>query len=310
MSSKLRSASEFAFLGAASGFGQSRSGVELAPDYFREHLFFNLDHVCDLGDVVSDGRIIDREAHSSNDQKAWNVAMKVFERASEAMSIGSRLVTIGGDHSVAIGSVAASLLHYPDIKVVWIDAHGDINTPLTSPSGHLHGMPLAALLGLFEHSFGGTPLKPENLFIVGVRDLDPFESKFVEQLKIKNVTASDVRRRPLQSLRKLKSWLGDNKTPVHLSFDVDALDPMVAPATGLGVADGLSAAEAQVIVRCVVRASCVRTIDIVEFNSVVTTPQQAELTLQNLALIFSEIQPRLINEKWLGLLDRTNEIAI
>lgn len=143
-------------------------------------------------------------------------------------------IIIGGDHSLAIASVAASLNVFKnDLKVVWFDAHADINTIESSPTGNLHGMPLSYLTGLTLNRFNFLRqyLSFQNLFYIGIRDLDPFEVETIQKNNIKFQSCSDF------NVGKLLEWIGNS--PVHLSFDVDCLDPQYISCTGTPVSEGL-----------------------------------------------------------------------
>ena len=147
-------------IGVCSGLGQSKPGLELAPDVLRKSGLLTELQTSDLmildhGDIHPSG---------TSEDHAWDLIARLHEKSLAVLKRGDRLFTFGGDHSVAIATVGASLEAYPDLRVVWVDAHGDMNTPFASPSGNLHGMPLAALLGLFKADLPTARLKPENLF--------------------------------------------------------------------------------------------------------------------------------------------------
>ena len=268
-----------ALLGACSGFGQKRSGVDLAPALFRRLLKENSYN--DVGDVREFAT-----QHSNRTQRAWSVITKLEHAAYEALKKHSTLLTIGGDHSIAAGTISATLKHHPDARVVYMDAHGDINTRETSPTGNLHGMPLAALLQLFENPLASPALKPENLFFIGVRDLDSGEKQIIEQHKIQIVTAREIREDRKATLEKFRSWLRRSSSPVHFSFDVDALDPSVASATGIHVEDGLSTSEARAFTKLLQAEAQVIAVDLVELNP---TVGDLEHTLHHVETILREI---------------------
>lgn len=285
-----------AFIGVCSGFGQKRAGVDLGPQLMREDL--KSDRFTDFGDIHEF-----HTQHSDLTKRAWNVITKLEKRAIEALSEHETLLTIGGDHSIAAGTISATLHHHPDARVVYMDAHGDINTPGTSPTGNLHGMPLAAVLGLFESPLANrnSKLKPENLFFIGVRDLDEGEKEIIARHKIEIITANDIRLNKRAALMKFKFWLRKSSEPVHFSFDVDALDPESAKATGIHVVDGLSPAEAKAFARLLQREAKVIAVDLVELNPSVTTKQEVERTLRHIESILKEIHfvKKLYGRRWL-----------
>lgn len=186
----------------------------------------------------------------------------------------SRLpVTIGGDHSLAVATLTATLTHHPEAGILWIDAHADINSPSTTPSGNLHGCPVAFLLGLEGTNvppFNGWVkplLKPERIAYIGLRDLDSGERKVLKQLGIKCYTMHHVDRYGIgHVLEEALSYLGAPEKPIHLSFDVDALDPSVAPSTGTPVRGGLTFREGHYICERVWETGSLVAMDLVEVN--------------------------------------------
>ena len=150
-------------------------------------------------------------------------------------------INIGGDHSMGIGSVGASLNNYgPGIKVIWIDAHADINTRTSSPSGNVHGMPLSFLTGLdksTDYNYLCNILPFVNLCYIGIRDLDSEEIETVKKYNIKTITPKDFNSDINSITNNIIDWIGS--FPVHISFDVDSLDPIYIQHTGTRVSGGL-----------------------------------------------------------------------
>ena len=186
----------------------------------------------------------------------------------------SRLpVTIGGDHSLALATLTATLRHHPDAGILWIDAHADINTPSTTPSGNLHGCPNAFLLGLQGtdvkpfNEWVKPLLKPERIAYIGLRDLDQGERKVLKELGIRCYTMYHVDRYGIgHVVEEALSYLGAPEKPIHLSFDVDALDPSVAPSTGTPVRGGLKLREGHYICERVWETGSLVAVDLVEVN--------------------------------------------
>ncbi len=182
-------------------------------------------------------------------------------------------LTIGGDHSMAMGSVAGSLKANPNTRVIWVDAHADINTPMTSPSGNVHGMPLSFLTGYFRHPETDAHLEwmprldPANLAIIGLRDVDAEEPAILKELGILNYSAEDVKNRGVPAiLDEVMNKLDDGKSPFHMSFDVDSIDPSLMPCTGTAVAGGLTLGEGKNIMGRVFQTGRLKTLDVVEIN--------------------------------------------
>lgn len=241
------------------------------------------------------------------------IHQQVYEHAKE----GRLVLTLGGDHSVAIGTVTGSAKAIRErldreIAVIWVDAHADINTPEGSESGNIHGMPVAFASGLAksdkEEYFGWIRddmlLNVKKLVYIGLRDVDNFEKKMLRENGIKAFSMFDVDRygSPRDQRRTLEAvWLtmgGDNRfgigrvvdmaleyigadTPIHLSFDVDALDPMWAPSTGTPVRGGLTLREGDYICEAVHQTGSLVAIDLVEVNpSLAATEAGAQETVR------------------------------
>lgn len=272
---------KLSLLGVASGLGQKHHGLEDAPRVLREHglesLLSQYFEVKDLGNIPSGG-----------DQ--WKLIDHVYESSLKALLNFQLLLTIGGDHSLSMGTVQASLKKYPKTKVLWIDAHGDINTPVTSLTGNLHGMPLAGLLNLFSmNKEKCIKLQPERLCLVGVRDLDPAEKTVLEELEIKNYSSEEVNLLPIAVLKKVHNWINDGShDAVHLSLDVDSLDPSFAPATGTRVNKGLSLEFVNELVKIAANSGLLVSFDIVEMNpSMALSIGELETTIGSIMSIIS-----------------------
>ncbi len=183
-------------------------------------------------------------------------------------------LTLGGDHSIAIGSIGGALLARPELGVIWVDAHGDFNTPETSPSGNIHGMPLSFLSGLMKHysisSFDWLKhfLKPEQLVLIGIRSIDPEEKKLMKDWGVNVFSMTEVDRYGIGGvMEQAKSILFKNgERPLHLSYDVDAIDPHFAPSTGTRVRGGLNYREAHYIAEVTAETGCLVGMDLVEIN--------------------------------------------
>ncbi|KAF2739530.1 Ureohydrolase [Polyplosphaeria fusca] len=203
------------------------------------------------------------------------VSNQVYNYAKD----GKLVLTLGGDHSIAIGTVAGTARAIrerlgKEIAVIWVDAHADINTPESSESGNIHGMPVSFLTGLAteerEDIFGW--LKPHHqlstkkLVYIGLRDIDKGEKKILKEHGIKAFSMHDIDRHGIGKVMDMAlGWIGSD-TPIHLSFDVDALDPMWAPSTGTPVRGGLTLREGDFIAECVAETGSLIALDLVEVN--------------------------------------------
>ncbi|MDX2106027.1 MAG: arginase [Candidatus Melainabacteria bacterium] len=204
------------------------------------------------------------------------VSLQVAEAVEEAMSNDSIPVTIGGDHSLAIGSIAGVSSYYRKRKenfgLVWFDAHGDINTPDTTSSGNVHGMPLAVSLGYGDKRMvdllGFSPkVQPNRSVLIGIRDLDPPEREMIDQSGITPYTIRDIDHLGLSRVTDLAvSSLGSDIAGLHLSFDIDVIDPDVAPGVSTAAPGGLNYRESLHALTLLAESRLLRSIDIVELN--------------------------------------------
>ena len=175
-------------------------------------------------------------------------------------------VNIGGDHSMAIASVADSLQKYPNVKVIWVDAHPDINTYNGSLTKNYHGMPLSFLTGIDKNkkfNFINKLLNFENLLYIGIRDIDKFEKQVIKNNNINVISVDNVNNDVYNSIDKINNFIGND--PVHLSFDVDCLDPLILQSTGTKVNDGLYLEETIEIIKVINQKNLINT-DITELN--------------------------------------------
>ncbi|ATD54739.1 arginase [Clostridium chauvoei] len=263
-------------------YGCDNPGVENGPKVLRENnlldIFTKSHTVCDMGEV-SIKQIDPKDKYAANDKMKYldEVVRANIELANKVyMSLqnNSLPIVIGGDHSLALGSVAGTSKYYgEDLAVVWVDAHGDINTSKTTPSGNIHGMPLSGSMGLGDDSLIniyslGRKVKPENVFILGARDLDQGELELIEEHKLNVWDIKYITKNGIDSV--LKEFLEEIKKKginhIHFSFDIDCLDPYYVPGTGTPVEDGLSFIEGKKVLETVIGTNLVTSIDFVEFN--------------------------------------------
>jgi arginase len=271
-------------IGVPLKYGSGKDGAQLGPAKLREYelinaLSVNENKVYDLGDLYV-------PIHSEDDKFQWHDKMKFLKPVLDvntslahtvycSLTGNSFPLVIGGDHSLGLGSIAGGSKFFKEMAVIWVDAHGDINNSETSPSGNIHGMPLAASMGV-GHSdltnlyFSGQKVKPQNVYILGARDLDPGEVALAEELKLNLYTMETVREKGLdlilnQIIENIKSSKVDG---VHLSFDIDALDSSLVPGTGTRVSEGFSLNEGKLILKDILVSGFVTSMDFVELNPV------------------------------------------
>ena len=269
-----------AVIGASLDLGAGRRGVDMGPSAIRyAGLASRLDELgyeyADLGNVET----AVPEATESGDEHARflpqikETSQRIAQLVSHTVRDGFVPVVLGGDHSVALGTLAGLRdVHGPG-GAIWIDAHGDLNSPETSPSGNVHGMVLAAALGLagerFRDDGWGLPaLEPGRVALVGVRSLDDGERELLRDQDVKVFTMSDLDRLGVErSVREALAHVAGSGF-VHVSLDMDAIDPDVAPGVGTPVRGGLSYREAHLAMELVAETGLASSLDVVEVNPV------------------------------------------
>lgn len=204
------------------------------------------------------------------------VCRALAEETSVALQAGHFPLVLGGDHSIAMGSVSAVSNFYreqeQDIGLLWFDAHGDMNTPDSSPSGNIHGMPLAHLLGdgdqdLIDILVPGAKVKPENVVLLGVRDVDKNEQKIIRDAGITIYTMRDIDERGMAAVsREAIELVTKDTAGFHLSFDLDGCDPSVIPGTGTLVPGGVNYREAHLLLELCAESEQLLAMDVVELN--------------------------------------------
>lgn len=272
---------KISLIGVPMDLGQTRRGVDMGPSAIRyagvverlENINYQVD---DIGDIVI-GRA--EKVHSSESNlknlKSVAEASEVLANAvDEVITNGSFPLVLGGDHSIAIGTLAGVSKHYKNLGVIWYDAHGDLNTADTSPSGNIHGMPLAASMGLGHPTLtqiaGYSPkVKPENIIIIGARSLDDGEKELIREKGIKVYTMHEIDRLGMtQVMEETIAYLKENTDGVHLSLDLDGLDPHDAPGVGTPVIGGISYRESHLAMEMLAEADIVTSAEFVEVNPI------------------------------------------
>lgn len=208
---------------------------------------------------------------------------------AQPKSLEDLLLVLGGDHSLSIGTVNAINKLQPNTGVIWCDAHADINTLETSTSANVHGMSLAFLLGLEKEItqqmdfkwFEPCNLVPRDIVYIGLRDVDPGEWDFINSLGIKYYTVDDVDAHPRQMEGVMEDAMEylSQKEHLHLSFDIDALDPKIAPHTGTVVANGLTLDEGKHICKTMAKSGKLRSFELVEVNPIIESSKPVNATL-------------------------------
>jgi arginase len=269
-----------AVIGAALDLGAGRRGVDMGPSAIR---YAGLDaRVAQLGyECIDRGNVETAVAEATvvGDERARflpqikDTCGRVASLVAEAVAEGQLPLVLGGDHSVALGSLGGLARAHGPGGVVWIDAHGDLNSPETTPTGNVHGMVLAAAMGLagprFREDGWGLPAVAEGrVALIGVRSLDEGERKVLGGLNARVFTMSDVDRLGVEPA--VREALAHVAGPgfVHVSLDMDAVDPDVAPGVGTPVRGGLSYREAHLVLELIAESGSISSLDVVEVNPI------------------------------------------
>lgn len=265
--------------GVPMDLGQNRRGVDMGPSAIRyaglqkrlERLGLE---VRDGGNILVPGH--EEVAHLSDDARAHNasaiadVCWRVHNAMLKTIQDDERAIFLGGDHSIALGTVSAALHRGERVGVLWIDTHGDFNTPDISPSGNVHGMVVSALMGRCPPPLvvGDKFLQADQIVMIGTRELDQPEKVAIRDVGIKAMTMREIDENGMAKVvRAALNALG-NVSAIHISFDMDSLDPTVAPGVGTPVSGGLTIREAHLIMEMLADDGRVCSLDLVEVNPI------------------------------------------
>ncbi|QQZ09600.1 arginase [Heyndrickxia vini] len=268
-------------LGVPMDLGQSRRGVNMGPSAIRyagvvERLEKLGYVVTDQGDIEIGAaeRIHDPETNMKNLKAVAEANALLGEKVDGIVEKGEFPLIFGGDHSIAIGTLAGVSKHYNNLGVIWYDAHGDLNIADTSPSGNIHGMPLAASLGhghrtLTEIGGYAPKVKHENIVIIGARDLDEGEKELIKDKNIKVFTMHEIDKLGMTKvIEESINYLKDKTDGVHLSLDLDALDPSDCPGVGTPVLGGISYRESHLAMEMLAESGIITSAEFVEVNPI------------------------------------------
>jgi arginase len=286
--------------------GSGRRGVDMGPSAIRIAGLHQ--RLTELGHQVIDNGDID--IHNMEELKVGDLHSRYIAEISRAnkalaaavqkvMSRGQVPLVLGGDHSIAVGTVSGVAAWGKSkgkrIGVLWVDAHSDINTPKTSPSGNVHGMPLAALLGLGPSalsSIGGRYRKvaPENVALVGIRSVDEGERTHLRRLGVHVYTMADIDRHGIHVvMEKAIENVTHHTDLVHVSFDLDSVDPTLAPGVGTPVKGGLDYREAHLVMESLASAGVMTSLEMVEVNPILDDRNRsAEFALELIESAFGK----------------------
>ncbi|MFA7228104.1 MAG: arginase [Melioribacteraceae bacterium] len=288
-------------IGFPMDLGAGRRGVDMGPSALRiagiQQKLENLGYsVFDLGDVF----IKNQELQIIKDPRLKYLAEIIrtcellARRVEKSLEHDHFPLCIGGDHSMAIGTLAGVSSYCRKKKqepgLIWIDAHADLNTDETTPSGNIHGMSVAATLGLgnklLTNLHGIIPkIKPENIAFIGIRSLDTGERELIRNLGLKVYTMTEIDRKGINFIiNKVLKDLKKRVQHIHVSFDVDSIDPSEAPGVGTPVSGGLNYREAHLLMETIAECGCMSSLEVAEVNPILDTRNRsAEITAELVA---------------------------
>lgn len=279
-------------IGFPMDLGADRRGVDMGPSALRiaglqtklEALGYKVN---DLGDIKIE--IMEKQKIKNPKLKYLDEIIKtskmLADKIEKVLEKGEFPICLGGDHSMALGTISgiASYCRNKKLKlgVIWIDAHSDMNTDETSPSGNIHGMPLAALMGLgcdeLVNFLGFSPkILPENCALIGIRSVDEAEKMNIKKLKVPIYTMTDIDKLGIHRIiAKVLKQFREKVDHIHISFDVDSVDPSVAPGVGTPVPGGLSYREAHLLMETIAECGCMSSLEIAEVNPILDHKNQS-----------------------------------
>lgn len=273
---------KISIIGVPMDLGQSRRGVDMGPSAIRyagvietlEELKYTINDLGDIPITRPSEAVIDKDSNLKNLDQITDATQQLAEKVDQEINKDHFPLILGGDHSIAIGSLAGVSKHYQDLGVIWYDAHGDLNSSETSPSGNIHGMPLAVSLGIGHEKLtnisGYNPkIKPENIVIVGARSLDPGEKELIRETGIKVYTMHEIDRMGMPKvIEETIEYLKTRTDGVHLSLDLDGLDPSEAPGVGTPVLGGMTYRESHLAMEMLFESNLITSAEFVEVNPI------------------------------------------
>lgn len=279
-------------VGVPMDLGAGRRGVDMGPSAIR--IAGVSESLRKLGYVVEDDGDVGvpaPETRAPGDEKArylepiYHVCNRLRLRVRRALDQGDVPVVLGGDHSIAIGTMSGVSEHFHDkgesVGLIWVDAHGDMNTPESSPTGNIHGMPLATLLGighprLVEMGGFSPKVKKEHVCLIGIRDIDDNERKIIRESGIHAYTMRDVDERGIGAIMaEAIGFATDGTSGFHMSFDLDGMDPRDVPGTGTPVKGGISWREANLLMEMASDTAKMVSLEVTELNPILDIKNQS-----------------------------------
>ena len=290
-------------IGVPMDLGQNRRGVDMGPSAIRyagvvERLEEIGHTVTDEGDIqiAAAEKTAPPDTNLRNLKEVTDASTTLANKIHDVMENGQFPLILGGDHSIAIGTLAGLGDRYENLGVIWYDAHADLNTGDTSPSGNIHGMPLAVSIGLGHEKLvnirGFAPkIKPENVVIIGARSIDPGERELIKEKGIKVFTMHDIDKLGMTEVMDKAMWyLKDREVDgVHLSLDLDGIDPIYTPGVGTPVPGGISYRESHLAMEMLYSSDMITSAEFVEVNPILDEKNKtADVAVALMGSLFGE----------------------
>ena len=270
-------------IGVPTYYGCDNNGTQYSPELLRIEKIIELmknngkNEVIDLGNIdilqVIEEEKFKNEKNIKYFESIYDLNLKLAKVVDDEINKSDFMLILGGDHSIALGSITGLSKHSHNLGVVWIDAHGDFNTSETSPSKNFHGMPLACLCGygdsrLVNLYYEGIKIKEENVFHIGGRDIDDGEYKLIEESNINLYDKKVIDKIGLENVvNDIIQKCGDqNIDEIHISLDIDFMDKFIVEGTGTRVAGGYTVEDTKYILKRLIYTGIVKSMDFVEFN--------------------------------------------
>lgn len=294
---------DISIIGVPLDFGQSRRGVDMGPSAIRYagavRRIEAIGHqVTDEGDIPVGAA--ERKEHSDSTLKNLDEVIQantlLAVKVAAVVEAGKFPLVLGGDHSIAIGTLAGLSDKYSNLGVIWYDAHADLNTAETSPSGNIHGMPLAASIGLGHEDLVNLysekqKIKPENVIIIGARSVDPGERQLIKEQGIKVYSMHEIDRDGMTAVMEnaIAYLRSRNVDGVHLSLDLDGLDPLYTPGVGTPVPGGISYRESHLAMEMLEDSGMITSVEFVEVNPILDEKNKtADVAVGLMGSLFGE----------------------
>lgn len=286
-------------LGVPMDLGASRRGTDMGPSALRNaglgpalrELGYEVAREEDVYVPGMETRDLSEDDGSRRFKKEiLHVCTRLAARVEKMLDDGGVPLVLGGDHSIGMGTVTGVAAHFrkrqQEIGLIWFDAHADINTPESSPTGNIHGMPLSHLLGMGDPELAGLggfigKVRPERVALVGIRDVDAGERELIKRTGVRTWTMRDIDEKGMARVaREVLETVTTGTAGFHLSFDVDGLDPEVVPGVGTPVAGGVSFREAHLLLEVLADSGKMTSMEVVELNPLLDERNQGALNMK------------------------------